>query len=80
MHPQPRCTVCVVLRALGYLLSSLAEWVTGYHRVDRRDGQRGEHPTPIADEVEGWLWVRDELGHGGLRGTSANRDEPPDKR
>jgi len=67
---------CVIF-ALATLLKWLVQSITG-----RRGATATMEPIqpPIADEVEGWLWLRDELGHGGSSRSDARRNEPRDKR
>jgi hypothetical protein len=57
-----------VLLALGTLITSLVHWISGSRRGAAPVEPRG--PLPIADEVEGWLWLRDELRQRGANGTA----------
>jgi hypothetical protein len=66
-----------VLYTLGYLLWRLVQRI-GRDRGGELPGERYE-PPHIADEVQGWLWLRDEFGYSGSGGTDAHRNEPPDK-
>jgi hypothetical protein len=67
-----------VLYVVWSLLGALAQWVRGSRGAVV--AATGREELPIADEVQGWLWLRDEVGRGGSGGRAAARNDPSGKR